>query len=161
MKNREYIQTDRAPSAIGAYSQAVKCGQTVWISGQIPLRPTSMEIMGNTDSDEGVKLQVSQTFENLKCICEESGGSLNEIVKLNIFLTDMSHFNFVNEKGSTFRARFRYWEIWPPNYFIRWLPKEILFPPNNLDAIVALILLEDFLTFSLNWPEKVDIKIWL
>ena len=69
--------------------------------------------------------------------------------------------NYVNERGSTLRARFRYWEIWPPNYFIRWLPKEILFPPNNLDAIVALILLEDFLTFSLNWPEKVDIKIWL
>ena len=68
--------------------------------------------------------------------------------------------NFVNEKGSTLRARFRYWEIWPPNYFIRWLPKEILFPPNNLDAIVALILLEDFLKFSLIWPDKVDIKIW-
>jgi hypothetical protein len=68
--------------------------------------------------------------------------------------------NYVNEKGSTLRARFRYWEIWPPNYFIRWLPKEILFPPENLDAIVALILLEDFLKISLNWPEKVDIKIW-
>ena len=68
--------------------------------------------------------------------------------------------NYVNEKGSTLRARFRYWEIWPPNYLIRWLPKEILFPPENLDAIVALILLEDFLKISLNWPEKVDIKIW-
>ena len=68
--------------------------------------------------------------------------------------------NFVDEEGSTLRARFRYWEIWPPNYFIRWLPKEILFPPDNLDAIVALILLEDFLKFSLIWPEKVDIKIW-
>ena len=80
----------------------------------------------------------------------------NELKRKNFF-----DLNFVNEKGSTLRARFRYWEIWPPNYFIRWLPKEILFPPNNLDAIVALILLEDFLTFSLNWPEKVDIKIWL
>ena len=68
--------------------------------------------------------------------------------------------NFVSEKGSTLRARFRYWEIWPPNYFIRWFPKEVLFPPKNLDAIVALILLEDFLRFSLIWPEKVDIKIW-
>ena len=68
--------------------------------------------------------------------------------------------NYVNERGSTLRARFRYWEIWPPNYFIRWLPKEILFPPENLDAIVAFILLEDFLKISLNWPEKVDIKIW-
>ena len=68
--------------------------------------------------------------------------------------------NYVNEKGSTLRARFRYWEIWPPNYFIRWLPKEILFPPDNLDAIVALILLEDFLNSTLIWPEKLDIKIW-
>ena len=68
--------------------------------------------------------------------------------------------NYVNEKGSTLRARFRYWEIWPPNYFIRWLPKEMLFPPENLDAIVALILLEDFLKFSLIWPDNVDIKIW-
>ena len=73
---------------------------------------------------------------------------------------DFFDLNYVNEKGSTLRARFRYWEIWPPNYFIRWLPKEILFPPENLDAIVALILLEDFLKISLNWPEKVDIKIW-
>ena len=70
------------------------------------------------------------------------------------------NISYVNERGSTLRARFRYWEIWPPNYFIRWLPKEILFPPENLDAIVALILLEDFLKISLIWPEKVDIKIW-
>ena len=79
----------------------------------------------------------------------------NELKRKNLF-----DINYVNEKGSTLRARFRYWEIWPPNYFIRWLPKEILFPPENLDAIVALILLEDFLKISLFWPEKVDIKIW-
>ena len=70
------------------------------------------------------------------------------------------NINFVNERGSTLRARFRYWEIWPPNYFIRWLPKEILFPPKNLDAIVALILLEDFLNYSFIWPRTVGIKIW-
>ena len=69
--------------------------------------------------------------------------------------------NVVNERGSTLRARFRYWDIWPPNYFIRWLPKEILFPPENLDAVVALILLEDFLKYTFIWPEKVDIKIWI
>ena len=79
----------------------------------------------------------------------------NELKRKKIF-----DLNYVNEKGSTLRARFRYWEIWPPNYFIRWLPKEILFPPENLDAIVALILLEDFLKSSLIWPEKLDIKIW-
>ena len=70
------------------------------------------------------------------------------------------NINYVNERGSTLRARFRYWEIWPPNYFIRWLPKEILFPPANLDAIVALILLEDFLKYRLIWPGKVNIKTW-
>ncbi len=70
------------------------------------------------------------------------------------------NMNYVNERGSTLRARFRYWEIWPPNYFIRWLPKEILFPPENLDAIVELILLEDFVNHIFIWPDKVDIKIW-
>ena len=73
----------------------------------------------------------------------------------------ISNINFVNERGSTLRARFRYWEIWPPNYFIRWLPKESLFPPENLDVIVALILLEDFLSLTFIWPDKVDIKTWL
>ena len=76
-------------------------------------------------------------------------------------LKNILNLIFVNEKGSTLRARFRYWEIWPPNYFIRWLPKEILFPPDNLDPIVALILLEDFLKHTLIWPEDLDIKIWL
>ena len=74
---------------------------------------------------------------------------------------NFSNVNYVNEKGSTLRARFRYWEIWPPNYFIRWLPKEILFPPENLDAIVGLILLEDFLNYTFTWPEGVEIKFWL
>ena len=80
----------------------------------------------------------------------------DKLKQKNIF-----NFNYVNEKGSTLRARFRYWEIWPPNYFIRWLPKEILFPPENLDAVVALILLEDFLKYSFSWPENVAIKTWL
>ena len=79
----------------------------------------------------------------------------NELKRKKFF-----NINYVNEKGSTLRARYRYWEIWPPNYFIRWLPKEILFPPENLDAIVALILLEDFLKYTFTWPDKVDIKIW-
>ena len=80
----------------------------------------------------------------------------NQLQKKNIF-----NLTYVNERGSTLRARFRYWEIWPPNYFIRWLPKEILLPPENLDAVVALILLEEFLKFKFTWPEKVEIKIWL
>ena len=87
-------------------------------------------------------------------------GTNSKFIENKLKQKNVSNINYVNEKGSTLRARFRYWEIWPPNYFIRWLPKEILFPPENLDAIVALILLEDFLKISLNWPEKVDIKIW-
>ncbi len=78
----------------------------------------------------------------------------NKLKEKNFF-----NIHYVNEKGSTFRARFRYWEIWPPNYLIRWIPKEILLPPENLDAIVALILLEDFLEDKFTWPGKVDIKI--
>ena len=74
MSNRIYIRTERAPKAIGAYSQAVRCGQTVWISGQIPLDPLSMEVIGNSDSDEGVRSQIKQVFANLNCICEDSGG---------------------------------------------------------------------------------------
>ncbi len=79
----------------------------------------------------------------------------NELKKKNIF-----NWIYVNEKGTTLRARYRYWEIWPPNYFVRWLPKEILFPPENLDAVVSLILLEDYLKHTFMWPDKVDIKIW-
>ncbi len=79
----------------------------------------------------------------------------NQLKQKNIF-----NINYINEKGSTLRARYRYWEIWPPNCFIRWIPKEVLFPPENLDALVALILLEDFLRYTFVWPDKVDIKIW-
>tara|TARA_Y100001968_G_scaffold170244_1_gene155793 strand:+ start:721 stop:1158 length:438 start_codon:yes stop_codon:yes gene_type:complete len=79
----------------------------------------------------------------------------NQLKQNNIF-----NWQYVNERGSTLRARFRYWEIWPPNYFISWMPKEMLFPPKNLDAVVALILLEDFLECIFIWPDKVDIKIW-
>ena len=87
-------------------------------------------------------------------------GTNCEYIENELKLKKIFNINYVNEKGSTLRARFRYWEIWPPNYFIRWLPKEILFPPDNLDAIVALILLEDFLNHKFAWPYKVDIKIW-
>tara|TARA_Y100001968_G_C18909470_1_gene504561 strand:- start:73 stop:510 length:438 start_codon:yes stop_codon:yes gene_type:complete len=88
-------------------------------------------------------------------------GTNSEYIAKKLKQKKIINFKYINERGSTLRARFRYWEIWPPNYFIRWLPKEILFPPENLDAVVALILLEDFLKYSLNWPKKVNIKIWL
>ena len=101
----------------------------------------------------------SQDYQISKIIIGDGTNSKyieEELNKKNIF-----NLNFINERGSTLRARFRFWEIWPPNYFIRWLPKEMLFPPENLDAIVALILLEDFLNCKFCWPKKVDIKIWL
>lgn len=88
-------------------------------------------------------------------------GTNCKYVENQLTRNDFININFVNERGSTLRARFRYWEIWPPNYFLRLLPKEILFPPENLDAIVALILLEDFLKYKIIWPDNVDIKIWL
>ena len=97
--------------------------------------------------------QISQIIIGNGTNCKYVG---NKLKQKNIF-----NINYVNEKGSTLRARFRYWEIWPPNYFIRWLPKEILFPPEKLDAIVALILLEEFLKYRFTWPENVDIKILL
>ena len=87
-------------------------------------------------------------------------GTNSNYVANQLKLLNFLNIKYVNEKGSTLRARFRYWEIWPPNYLIRWVPKEILFPPNNVDAIVALILLEDFLKYSFIWPDNLDIKIW-
>ena len=89
--SRTIIHTDDAPAAIGTYSQAVKCGNTVYMSGQIPLDPKTMELV------EGFEAQTVQVFENLKAVAEAAGGSFKDIVKLNIFLTDLSHFAKVNE----------------------------------------------------------------
>jgi reactive intermediate/imine deaminase len=88
---RSIIQTDKAPAAIGTYSQAVKVNSTVYLSGQIALDPVTMQLK------EGIEAQIVQVFENLKAVCEASGGSLADIAKLNIFLTDLSHFALVNE----------------------------------------------------------------
>ena len=92
MPNRAFIHTDSAPAAIGTYSQAVKVNNTVYLSGQIPLDPQTMELASNEISG-----QVSQVFRNLAAVCAASGGDLSNIVKLNIFLTDLSHFPIVNE----------------------------------------------------------------
>ncbi|MEP1741006.1 MAG: RidA family protein [Kangiellaceae bacterium] len=86
------VHTDDAPAAIGTYSQAVKTGNTVYVSGQIPLDPTTMEFV----SDE-IKPQIHQVFKNLSAVAKASGGNLNQIAKLNIFLTDLSCFPLVNE----------------------------------------------------------------
>lgn len=87
---KQIIQTQGAPAAIGTYSQAVKVGNTVYLSGQIGLDPTSMQMV------EGIEVQVHRVFSNLKAVAEAAGGSLNDVVKLNIFLTDLSHFALVN-----------------------------------------------------------------
>ena len=92
MPNKAIIHTDQAPAAIGTYSQAVKVNNTVYLSGQIPLDPETMEIV----SDD-VAVQITQVFDNLTAVCEAGGGDLSSIVKLNIFLTDLSNFPIVNE----------------------------------------------------------------
>ena len=97
---REIIQTDAAPAAIGTYSQAVKCGNTVYLSGQIPLDPKTMTLLNATIEDE-----IHQVFKNLRAVCEAAGGSLAQIAKLNIFLTDLGHFAKVNEIMSQYFAQ--------------------------------------------------------
>jgi len=86
------IHTDDAPQAIGTYSQAVKVDNTVYISGQIPLDPASMEVVSG-----GIEAEITRVFDNLKAVAMASGGSLADVVKLNIFLTDLSNFPTVNE----------------------------------------------------------------
>ena len=92
MMERKIIQTDNAPKAIGTYSQAVKVGATVYISGQIPLVPESMELV-----DGDMERQIRQVFDNLQAVAEAADGSLTEVAKLNVFLTDLSHFPMVNQ----------------------------------------------------------------
>ena len=92
MSNKSIIQTDAAPAAIGTYSQAVKTGNVVYLSGQIPLNPETMVL-----EDASIQTQIHQVFKNLTAVCEAAGGSLQEIVKLNIFLTDLGNFATVNE----------------------------------------------------------------
>ena len=90
--NKSYIATADAPAAIGTYSQAVKVGQTTYLSGQIPLIPESMTLV-----EGNIKAEVRQAFENLKAVCEAAGGSLNQLAKVHVFLTDLGHFPIVNE----------------------------------------------------------------
>ena len=89
---REIIHTDRAPKAIGPYSQAVRAGKIVYLSGQIPLDPKTMELVSGDAEKE-----IRQVFENLKAVAEASGGSLANAVKVNVYLTDLANFAKVNE----------------------------------------------------------------
>ncbi len=89
------IETKQAPAAIGTYSQAIRCGNTVYLSGQIPLDPETMQICSVE-----VDLQINQVIKNLTAVCEAAGGSLANIVKLNVYLTDLNHFPLINEAMS-------------------------------------------------------------
>lgn len=89
---REIISTDQAPQAIGTYSQAVKINSTVYLSGQIPLVPATMKVV-----EGDMRTQISQVFENLQAVTKTAGGSLDKLVKVNIFLIDLNHFPLVNE----------------------------------------------------------------
>lgn len=90
--SREIIATEKAPQAIGTYSQAVKVGKTVYLSGQIALVPETMEVI-----EGGIEAQIHQVFKNLTAVCEAAGGSLQQIAKLNIFLIDLGNFATVNK----------------------------------------------------------------
>ncbi|MEX1664040.1 RidA family protein [Zhongshania arctica] len=92
MSNKEIIATNNAPQAIGPYSQAVKVGNTVYLSGQIPLIPDTMEMI-----EGGITEQATQVFKNLSAVAEAAGGSLNDAAKVNISLTDLGEFTQVNE----------------------------------------------------------------
>lgn len=89
---RQSIQTDRAPQAIGTYSQAIRSGNTVYLSGQIPLVPATMELVAGD-----MEAQIRRVFDNLAAVAEAAGGSLADVVKLNVFLPDLGHFARVNE----------------------------------------------------------------
>ena len=98
MKKR-IISTEKAPAAVGTYSQAVAItdGTTIYLSGQIPLVPETMEVI-----EGGIENEIHQIFKNLSAVCEEAGGGLNDIVKLNIFLTDLNNFAPLNEIMATY-----------------------------------------------------------
>ncbi|UZE95908.1 RidA family protein [Alkalimarinus alittae] len=97
MSNKSIIHTDDAPKAIGTYSQAVKVGQTVYLSGQIPLDPETMALV-----EGDIAVQIRRVFDNLQAVCRAAGGELKDIVKLNIFLTDLGNFATVNEVMATY-----------------------------------------------------------
>ena len=124
---KEIISTDKAPQAIGTYSQAVKVDNVVYVSGQIPLIPETMELLQGS-----VEEQIHQVFKNLIAIAEEAGGSLADIVKLNVFLTDLSNFPTVNQVMSEYIS-----EPYPARAAVgvAELPKGV---PVEMDAIMVL-----------------------
>ena len=97
---RQIIHTERAPQAIGTYSQAVRVGDTVYMSGQVPLDPATMQMV-----EGDIEAQIRRVFENLKAVAEAAGGSLAQAVKVNVYLTDLAHFAKVNEVMAQYCAK--------------------------------------------------------
>lgn len=95
--NKAFISTDKAPAAIGTYSQAVKVGTAVYLSGQIPLVPETMTVISEDFAE-----QTHQVFKNISAVCEEAGGNIQDLVKVNIYLTDLANFAVVNEVMSQY-----------------------------------------------------------
>ena len=124
---REIIKTDKAPQAIGTYSQAVKVNNTVYISGQIPLVPETMEVI-----EGDIAIHIRRVFDNLKAIAQAAGGDLKDIAKLNVFLTDLSHFPTVNEVMAEYIA-----EPYPARAAVQVaaLPKDV---QVEMDAVLEL-----------------------
>lgn len=127
MSNRAVIKTNSAPAAIGSYSQAVKVDNTVYLSGQIPLDPQSMEIVAGDFA-----AQARQVFKNLQAVCEAANGSLGHVVKLNLYLTDLSNFGTVNEIMAEF-----FEEPYPARAAVgvKELPKGALFEAEGVMVI--------------------------
>jgi reactive intermediate/imine deaminase len=96
MSSKTMIQTPDAPAAIGTYSQAIRVGDTAYLSGQIGLDPGTMQMV------EGIESQIHRVFQNLRAVATAAGGSLNDVVKLNVYLTDLAHFAKVNEIMATY-----------------------------------------------------------
>lgn len=99
MSNKAVINTDKAPAAIGPYSQAIKAGNTVYLSGQIPLDPSTMTLV-----EGDIEAQTRQVFNNLKAVCEEAAGTLQDVVKINLYLVDLDNFAIVNRVMEEFFA---------------------------------------------------------
>jgi len=127
MTNKSIITTEDAPAAIGTYSQAVKVGDTVYLSGQIPLDPETMEVVSGDFA-----LRARRVFDNLKAVCQAAGGSLQDIVKLNIYLTDLNDFATLNEVMATY-----FQEPYPARAAVgvAALPKGV---PVEMEAVMVL-----------------------
>ena len=125
MSNRAVISTPGAPAAIGPYSQAIKVGNTVWVSGQIPLVPETMEVVPGD-----ISAQATQVFNNISAIAEAAGGTLESAVKLNISLTDLADFAAVNEIMASF-----FQEPYPARACV-----QVAALPKNVDIEIEAVL---------------------